>query len=342
MLRGVLASVLASVFFGVLYLYPVLLQPMNANQILAFRMLLTFPAVTLILSMTGRRWAIQRVLVLAGEKPLVGLSLLVTAGILAMQMWLFAWAPLNGYALDTSLGYFLLPLVMVVIGRVLYQEPMSWWKIAGAALATIGVIHEVWRAGGMSWPTVAVAGGYAVYFVVRHQAGTSFSGGLWAEMALMLPIAAFLLGAEDGLTAIDDQSLLIAAILGLGALSAGALVAYTVASKLLPFNVFGLLGYLEPVLLVFVSLAIGETLAPGQIFTYLPIWLALGVLVVESAVDIVRRRRSVTTPAEDYESEREPVTAGIPIVDQPLAEMTAGSHPVTAGIPLVDRHERHD
>lgn len=336
MLRGVLASVTASVLFGVLYLYPVLLRPMNANQILAFRMLLTFPAVTVILLVTGRRWAIQRVLVLAGEKPWVGLSLLVTAAVLALQMWLFAWAPLHGYALDVSLGYFLLPLVMVVVGRFGFAEPTSRWKLAAAGLAALGVIHEIWRVGGVSWPTVAVAGGYAVYFVLRRWTGTAFSGGLWAEMALMIPLAAFLLGSENGLAAIHDQSLLAAAIVGLGALSAGALVAYTLASKLLPFNVFGLLGYLEPVLLVVVALLIGESLAPGQILTYVPIWLALAVLVTESAVHLLRRRRGGFA---ERATEPEPVTAGLPLVDQPDASLTAGSRPITTGIPLVERRE---
>lgn len=335
MLRGILASVTASVLFGVLYLYPVFLEPMNANQILAFRMLLTFLAVTAILLVTGRRWAIQRILVLAGERPWVGLSLLVTAAIMAVQMWMFAWAPLNGYALDVSLGYFLLPLVMVVVGRFGFGEPTSRWKLAAAGLAALGVAHEVWRIGGISWPTVAVAGGYGVYFVLRRLTGTAFSGGLWAEMALMVPVAAFLLGSENGLAAINNHSLLAAAVVGLGALSAGALVAYTLASALLPFGLFGLLSYLEPILLVVVALLIGESLAPGQILTYAPIWLALGVLVAESVVQVVRRRAQDT--GHGYGTEPETVTAGIPIVDQPDAPYTAGSQPVTAGIPLVDR-----
>ena len=338
MLRGVLASVTASVLFGVLYLYPVLLRPMNANQILAFRMLLTFLAVTAILLLTGRRWAIQRILVLAGEKPWVGLSLLVTAGVMILQMWLFAWAPLNGYALDVSLGYFLLPLVMVVVGRFGFGEATSRWKLAAAGIAALGVAHEIWRVGGVSWPTAAVAGGYAVYFVLRRWAGTAFSGGLWAEMALTVPVAAFLLGSENGLAAIHDHALLAAAVVGLGALSAGALVAYTLASALLPFGLFGLLSYLEPVLLVLVALLIGESLAPSQFFTYIPIWLALAVLVAESAVHLVRRRG--VDPAEATR-EPEAVTAGLPIVDQPDASFTAGSRPITTGIPLLGRREPH-
>lgn len=80
----------------------------------------------------------------------------------------------------------------------------------------------------------------------------------------------------------------------LGAISASALIAYVMASRLLPFSLFGLLSYVEPVLLVGVALLLGETIGADQWLTYLPIWGAVVVLVIEGFKHLLRhRRRSV-------------------------------------------------
>jgi len=82
-------------------------------------------------------------------------------------------------------------------------------------------------------------------------------------------------------------------VLLLGLLGGSALLLYLLASQLLPFNLFGLLSYFEPVLLVLVSLAfLGERIEPREWLTYVPIWLAVGLLIVEGAV-LVRRMRGL-------------------------------------------------
>ncbi|MNV76975.1 hypothetical protein D3C71_1703630 [compost metagenome] len=77
----------------------------------------------------------------------------------------------------------------------------------------------------------------------------------------------------------------------LGIISALALVCYILASRLLPFSLFGLLSYVEPVLLVIVALLLGETINANQWLTYIPIWLAVMLLVLEGARHLLRRRR---------------------------------------------------
>jgi chloramphenicol-sensitive protein RarD len=77
----------------------------------------------------------------------------------------------------------------------------------------------------------------------------------------------------------------------LGAISASALIAYVLASRMLPFSLFGLLSYVEPVLLVGVALLLGETIGPDQWLTYLPIWAAVLVLVLEGFKHLLRQRR---------------------------------------------------
>ncbi|MNE24429.1 hypothetical protein D3C80_1177180 [compost metagenome] len=111
-------------------------------------------------------------------------------------------------------------------------------------------------------------------------------------MCLLLPWALYFV-IQGPLSSGDLQAHpgLYALIPVLGAISASALIAYVLASRLLPFSLFGLLSYVEPVLLVGVALLLGETIGPDQWLTYLPIWAAVLVLVLEGVKHLLRQRR---------------------------------------------------
>src|SRR3546814_4446930 len=85
-----------------------------------------------------------------------------------MQLWLFAWAPLNQKGLDVSMGYFLLPMVMVLLGRLFYGERLSRVQTMAVLVAAVGVSHELWRSGSFSWATALVMFGYPPYFMLRR------------------------------------------------------------------------------------------------------------------------------------------------------------------------------
>src|SRR3546814_14615664 len=89
----------------------------------------------------------------------------VSAALIGFQLWLFSWAPLHNKALDVALGYFLLPLVMVLTGRVFYKERLSWFQLAAVALAEIGVAHELVWVDSFSWATDLGMFGYPTYFI---------------------------------------------------------------------------------------------------------------------------------------------------------------------------------
>ncbi len=192
-----------------------------------------------------------------------------------MQLWLFLWAPLRGKALDVSLGYFLLPLTMVLAGRFSYRDRLSLLQKLAVACAMVGVGNELYQAGGVSWPTLVVALGYPLYFILRRRFGTDNLGGLWCELALMLPAAAWFAFSDGGAAALQINAELYWRIPLLGVISAVALVCYILASRLLPFSLFGLLSYVEPVLLVIVALLLGESIGQSEWPTYLAIWLAV-------------------------------------------------------------------
>jgi len=291
--KGVVLSVLASVLFAVMYYFTSLLTPLSGLEIFGWRMLLTVPCMTVFMIVSGEWRRVWELVRLVAAKPALIGGVVVSSALLGVQLWLFMWAPLNGRSLDVSLGYFLLPLTMVLTGRLVYGEQLSRLQKIAVFFAGAGVLNELYQVGGFSWATLVVIIGYPVYFVLRKRLKTDHLGGLWLDMALMLPVALwFVQSGEQGFAVLDAHKGLYALIPMLGLISASALVCYVVASRLLAFSLFGLLSYVEPVLLLGVALLLGESIKAGEWLTYLPICLAVMVLVFEGFKHLVRQQKA--------------------------------------------------
>ena len=189
----------------------------------------------------------------------------VAAALLGVQLWIFLWAPLHGRALEVSLGYFLLPLVMVLLGRFHYRERSTASSGRASPFATVGVAHELLVTHAFSWPTLVVALGYPPYFVLRRRLNADPLVSFAVEMMLIAPFALAMLVMRDSLAVVAARPVLWLLLPGLGALSTIALGSYLRASRYLPLALFGILGYVEPVLLVGVAvLLLGEPFSMQQ------------------------------------------------------------------------------
>ena len=286
--RGIALSVIASTLFALMSAYAKLLAPLTGLDIFAWRILWTVPGALALIALRGRWPALVELVRRSVRDWRLLVALPVSAALLGLQLWLFLWAPLHGRMLEVSLGYFLLPLTMVLVGRFYYHErldPLQWMAVACAAL---GVAHEVWATRAFAWPTLVVALGYPPYFVLRRRINADSLAAFALEIVLLCPVAFAMVSASP--TAVADHPLLWAALLpGLGVLSTLALASYLKASRMLPMALFGILGYVEPVLLVAVSLLLlGETLSAAQLATYGPIWVAVALTAWHSAM-LMRR-----------------------------------------------------
>jgi chloramphenicol-sensitive protein RarD len=135
-------------------------------------------------------------------------------------------------------------------------------------------------AGGMSWETWVVALGYTVYFLLRRWLQTDTLAGHWIDMALLVPVAVgFTLRVPGSWPLLAGHPSLWALLPLLGIVSAVALALYMIASRWLPLGLFGLLSYVEPVLLVVVAWLLGESMEPQQQLSYALIFAAVGLLI---------------------------------------------------------------
>ncbi|MBJ8482348.1 EamA family transporter RarD [Acinetobacter vivianii] len=292
MVKGIAYSVLASITFGVLYFYTQLLGALDSEQTFGWRIIATLPVLTLFMWFSGDLVHIRTIFKRILAKPTLLLFLMTTSVLTSAQLWLFLWGPMHGRGLQVSLGYFLLPLVLVLAGSFLYGEKLSKFQYLAVVLAVFGVGHEIWRLGSIAWETAFVALGYAAYFILRKKIQTDNLGGFWWDMLIILPVAIFFTQTGDmPFLKFLEQPSLILVVIGLGLLSAIGLGSYILASRYLPLIIFGLLGYLEPVLLALASLVLGEKIGAEEWLTYIPIWLAVLVLVIEGAIHLYQQNQ---------------------------------------------------
>ncbi len=291
MANGVVLLLSSAFMFALLYYFPAWLKPLDGEEAFGWRMLLALPGISIYLLLSGEWRLVTGLLGQIRRRPWLWLGLPLSAFLVGIQLWLFVWAPVNGRGLPVSLGYFMMPLVMVILGRFVYGEQMSRWQVVAVIAALVGVANQVWQTGAVSWETFAVAIGYPLYFLLRRWQGNDHLGGIWLDMFLVLPMAAWFAFSQPALDAFSVNTNLWWLVICFGLVSSLAVVFYLLSAKLLTFTLFGLLSYLEPVLLMFVSLLLGESIAEEEWLTYIAIWVAVGFLVIEGVQKVVRARR---------------------------------------------------
>ncbi|MGB3414863.1 MAG: EamA family transporter RarD [Microbacteriaceae bacterium] len=288
MFRGVVASVLASAGFAVMFFFSTLFPGVSPEEVFGWRVLISILPVSAYLLVTKEYREIFPLFKMIRKRPWVVFLLILSAILIGSQQWLFMWGPVNGAGLEVSMGYFLLPLSLVLIGRFVYRERLSRFQIWASIIAASGVGFELIRTGAFSWVTALVCLTYPIYFVIRRELGTIGIFGLWLDFAMLVPVAIYFVFSYEGGSQVVAGGLGWEA-LGLGLVSTLAMMFYITSNQALPMSLFGLLSYVEPVLLVFVALFLGETIVGIEWVLYIFIWTAIALLCIEAIVQYLKR-----------------------------------------------------
>jgi chloramphenicol-sensitive protein RarD len=188
------------------------------------------------------------------------------------------WAPMHGHGLDASLGYLLLPITLVLGGRFILHARVSRMQWGVVALAVVAVTVKLVATPQLSWVTLVICIPYAVYFVLRQRFGLDGPFVFGLELAVMSPLAvAMLVTATPGPLPTPE----LAGLAAVGVLGGVGMVLYLGASTMLSMPVFGLLTYVEPVLLVGVAFVLGERMRGADAIVYGILAVALTLLAVE-------------------------------------------------------------
>jgi len=278
---GLLLGLSAYALWGVLPLYFKALAAVPPAQIVAHRIVwsLFFLAA---LATLWRRWS---AIGAALRIPRLALTLAVTATLIAVNWLVYVYAVVTGHVLEGSLGYFLNPLVNVLLGTVFLKERLTLAQKAAFALAAGGVALLAMDASGAIWISLVLAGSFATYGFLRKVAPVDALEGLSVETIFLTPIAlGWILWAQHQGTGafLADRTTDLLLIVG-GAVTATPLLLFTAASKRLPYSTLGFLQYVAPSLQFLLAvLVFGEPLTFAHMLCFGAIWAALAVFVFES------------------------------------------------------------
>ena len=301
LILGVSFAILSNVVFGVLYAYSSFLSPLSGTQVFIWRMLAMWAALVGYLMVSGRLGLhIDKLKVLKGAKQWAWL--LLPTPIFLSQFWLFMWAPVNGQGVQTAMGYFLFPLMMVVFGCVLFGEKLSRLQWLAVAFAALGVGSEVIRTQSVSWATLWVCGTYPIYYILRRLQGIGAVTGLLVDLTIFVPFAlAYLFFfAPSSLVLVSGSGFFIMMLVGLGVLSVLAMKTNIDASQMLPVNVYGMMSYLEPALLFILAVTVlGNPFESAMIYSYGLIWLGIGCLIAHGVRQLRQASRKTALSLEE-------------------------------------------
>ncbi|MER1973927.1 MAG: EamA family transporter RarD [Psychrobacter alimentarius] len=306
--QGTVASVSSSVLFSMMFLFGLFMLPLTGTQVASWRVLMMLLSLVILLSLT-KQWQHVFDYIKTLKTAKEWLIFILPAPILGGQIWLFMWAPVNGFGLDVTLGYFLLPLMMIVIGRFFYQEYMSALQWIAALCAALGIGYDIVQYGSVSWVTLFVCLGYPPYYLLRRTLSVPPITGLLFDLTLLTPVVLAMLYMSGGFSVAAQNMKFWYLLPLLGAFSALAMSLTMMASNKLPVSLFGALSYIEPMLLFVFSITIlSQSLDEGgSLFMYGMIMLALLVMIIDSVIGYLVRRRD-----NHLHGYREPQVGGFP------------------------------
>jgi chloramphenicol-sensitive protein RarD len=294
--RGLAYVVTAYLCWGLFPLYWPLLEPAGAVEILADRMLWSLVFVALLLTVR-RGWRGVR-LVAADRGRLLRLALAAT--LISLNWGIYIWGVNHGHVLETSLGYFINPLLTILLGVLVLAERLTTAQWAAVAIASLAIVVLTLDYGRPPWIALALASSFAGYGFLKKQV----SGGAMETLAVETMVGAgpalitLLVLAGQSRLAFGQHGLGNAVLLaGTGVVTAIPLLLFGAGARRLPLTSMGLLQYLTPVLQFAVGVGIRhEPLPPARLAGFALVWIALLVLTA----DALRRQRR---PAKEQRGE---------------------------------------
>ncbi len=279
---GVLSGLAAYSLWGLFPLYFPLLEPAGGLEIVAHRVLWSLVFVGLLLTVR-RHWSQVRALVSDGRRLLV----LTGAALLIAVNWLvFVYGVNSGQVVETSLGYFINPLVSVLLGVVVFSERLRVLQWVAVGIAAVAVTVLTVDYGRPPWIALALAASFGLYGVMKKLVRVEAAPGLFVETALVAVPAAVVLAVlhSGGHGTFGNEgaghALLLASC---GIATAVPLLLFAAAARRIPLSTVGLLQYLTPLM----QLAIGvfvydEPMPPARLAGFVIVWVALAVFTVDS------------------------------------------------------------
>lgn len=282
MLKGMFFCITANFLFGLGYYFAILLRPLNGESMFGFRIIVLIPFILLAILLFKQIQNFKQLWQKIKDNPPLIFILLLLALNTGVQLWLFMWAPNNGQAIPVSIGYLLLPIVAVALGKIVFKEHFTLLKWLSLIFAIIGVGTNIILTGTFSWATLIAGIGYPLYITLRRYFNINNLATFFAELLLVTPFALYFIFQTDMQPILIENHYLYAILALFGLVNGIAFIFYIASSNLLPVNVLGLLGYMEPLVMLAISFIIGESLDSKSYILMICLAIAITLLTIDN------------------------------------------------------------
>lgn len=287
---GLLLGLCAYAMWGFFPLFFYYLSHVSATEILAQRIIWSFLLVLGIVLSLGS----QKKIITAWQSPKTRRAMLLAAVLISINWLVFIWAVAEERVLECSFGYFLTPLMSVLLARLVLGEQLDTYRLLACGLAVTGVLWQIVALQLLPWVSLTLACSFGLYGLVRKQADTDSLTGLGVETGLLLPLAL----AYWGWLEWQGQSQFLAEgfsttllLVASGALTATPLLLFAAAAKKLSLTAIGFMMYINPTIQFLIGVyVLDEPFSVHQLISFCFIWAALVIF----SVGAVRKQRSKT------------------------------------------------
>jgi len=277
--KDILLGMSAYVLWGLLPLYWKYLQAISAYEILANRIIWSMIFVLFLFLIRGRFSDLGREMYRIFTQPKLALTVCASGIVVSANWGIYIWAVNNGHIMDSSLGYYINPLLNMLLGVVVFHEKLSSLTRVAVGCAVVGVLMMIWRLGIFPWIALAIAGSFALYGLLKKIMPMGVQVGLFIETLVVTPLALMYIGylyfhGQSALQLVDSNILQWLPTVGI--VTAVPLLMFAAAAQMLPFTMLGFLQYFSPTIALIIGIFVyGEIFTMDHLISFGCIWLGL-------------------------------------------------------------------
>ncbi|MGJ9458265.1 EamA family transporter RarD [Oceanobacillus sp. CF4.6] len=275
---GILYTFSAYLLWGFLTMYWKQLEYVPAGQILAYRIVWSCAFMLLLVISLGK-WLpfIQECrAIMKDRKKLLGIT--AASIVISMNWFLFIWAVVSGHVLQASLGYYINPLISILLGIIILKESVSKGQVISFILAATGVLYLTFSYGVFPWVSLMLATSFALYGLLKKTVDIGALYGLTIETMIVAPVALIYLWMIP-VNSFTIQPFITATnlyLIGAGIATAVPLLLFSSGAKQIPLAMVGFLQYITPTMMLILGVFLyNETFTTAHLITFILIWTAL-------------------------------------------------------------------
>ena len=282
--KGLACGLGAYVLWGVLPVYWKLLDDVLPFEILSSRFMWSCVFVALLIIFQGKLPLFLTEVKSIFSSFKTGAAMVSAAFVISINWGSFIWAVNNGHIVETSMGYYINPLVSVLFAVLFLRERLSKMQIAAVLCACVGVASMVWSFGKLPWVSLTLAVSFALYGLIKKLLPVSSLTSIMLETLIITPLALMYEYTlwQQGVSFYASGDMQVLCLLaGAGAVTAVPLLLFTAGAKLLPLKIIGFLQYISPTLTLLLGVFVyGEPFTGSHLLAFGWIWGALALFVV--------------------------------------------------------------